>query len=148
VGLYRKLHPAIRRSIYRAGDQRPVFRIGGLTFGIILCNDSNFPEPARVMASQGATALFVPTNNGLPPERADVVAQARKVDVARAIENRMWIIRVDVAGRAADRVSYGSSCIVDPHGTVLQSARRLMEDLLVADLASCQKSRRPGETLG
>jgi len=25
------------------------------------------PIAARVMASQGATALFIPTNNGLPP---------------------------------------------------------------------------------
>jgi hypothetical protein len=40
-----------------------------------LCNDSNYPEPARIMASKGATALFVPTNNGLPPEKADVAAQ-------------------------------------------------------------------------
>ena len=46
----------------------------------------------------------------------------------------MWVIRADVAGRAGERVSYGSSGIVDPAGTVLQSARRLAEDLLVADI--------------
>jgi predicted amidohydrolase len=134
AGLYRKLHPAIRKSIYRAGDRFPVFKVGGLTFGIVICFDSNFPEPARLMASQGATALFVPTNNGLPPEKADVVGDARNADIARATENSMWVIRADVAGRTADRVSYGSSGIVDPDGTVLQSAQRLTEDLLVADL--------------
>jgi predicted amidohydrolase len=134
VGLYRKLHPAIRKSIYRAGDRIPVFWVGGLTFGIGICNDSNFPELARIMASQGATALFVPTNNGLPLEKADVVGDARNSDIARARENSMWVIRADVAGRTADLVSYGSSSIVDPDGTVFQSARRLTEDLLVADL--------------
>ncbi len=134
VGLYRKLHPAIRKSIYQAGDRTPVFRVDGLTFGIVICNDSNYPEPARVMASQGATALFVPTNNGLPLEKAEVVADARNADIARARENRVSVIRADVAGRTADLVSYGSSGIVDPEGTVLQSARRLTEDLLVADL--------------
>jgi 5-aminopentanamidase len=77
VGLYRKLHPAIRRSVYHAGDRMPVFRIGGLTFGIVICNDSNDPELARIMALQGATALFVPTNNGLPLDRADVSAEAK-----------------------------------------------------------------------
>lgn len=76
IGVYRKLHPAIRRSVYQAGDRTPVFRVGGLTFGILLCNDSNFPEPARRMAAQGATALFVPSNNGLPPEKAEVVEDA------------------------------------------------------------------------
>ena len=134
AGLYRKLHPAIRKSIYRAGDRTPVFAVCGLTFGIVICNDSNFSEPARLMASQGATALFVPTNCGLPPEKADVVADARNADIALARDNRVWVIRADVAGRTADRVSYGSSEIVDPEGTVLQSARRLTEDLLVADL--------------
>jgi len=136
AGLYRKLHPAIRKSIYRAGDQIPVFKVGGLTFGIVICNDSNFPEPARIMASQGATALFVPTNNGLPLERADVVGDARNAGIARARENSVWVIRADVAGRTADLVSYGSSGIVDPDGTVLQSARRLTEDLLVAELTT------------
>jgi 5-aminopentanamidase len=66
VGLYRKLYPAINKSVYEAGDKLPVFTVGDLTFGIIICNDSNYYEPARIMAAQGATALFVPTNNGLP----------------------------------------------------------------------------------
>jgi 5-aminopentanamidase len=74
VALYPKLYPAINRSVYDAGHRMPVFQIGRLTFGIVICNDSNYPEPARVMASQGATALFIPTNNGLPPEKADVAA--------------------------------------------------------------------------
>jgi predicted amidohydrolase len=134
VGLYRKLYPAIRKSIYRAGDRIPVFRVGDLTFGIVICNDSNYSEPARIMAAQGATALFVPSNNGLPLQKADVVDDARNVDIARAIENSVSVIRSDVAGRTADLVSYGSSGIVDPDGKVLQSAQRLSEDRLVADL--------------
>jgi 5-aminopentanamidase len=60
VGLYRKLYPAINRSVYEPGDRTPVFTVCGLTFGIIICNDSNFSGPARIMAARGATALFVP----------------------------------------------------------------------------------------
>jgi predicted amidohydrolase len=112
----------------------PVFQVGRLTFGIVICNDSNYPEPARVMASQGATALFIPTNNCLPPETADVAAHARNVDIALAIENNVCVVRADVAGRANGMVSYGSSGIVDPHGNVLQSAQQLTEELIVADL--------------
>lgn len=134
AGVYRKLHPAIRRSVYQAGEGMPVFTIGGLTFGILICNDSNFPELARSMASRGAAALFIPTNNGLPPDRPDVSADARKVDVALAMENGVSVIRADVAGRTADLVSYGSSGIVAPDGTVLQPARPLAEDLLVAEI--------------
>jgi len=134
AGIYRKQHPAIRKSIYRAGDAAPIFTIGGLTFGILVCNDSNYAEPARTMAAQGAKALFVPTNNGLPLDRADVVADARKADIALAQANHVWIVRADVVGRTAGLMSCGSSAIVNPDGVVVQSARRLSEDLLVADL--------------
>lgn len=145
AGVYRKLHPAIRKSIYQAGDKCPVFNAGGLTFGIVICNDSNYPEPARIMASLGATVLFVPTNNALPAEKADVIGYTRNADIALARENSMSIIRADVAGRTADLVSYGSSGIVDPDGTVLKSARRLAEDLLVVNLDT---TRVPGTASG
>ena len=132
AGVYRKLHPAIRQSMYRAGRHLPVFRVGAVTFGIAICNDSNFPELANQMASRGATVLFVPSNNALPPRKggAEVVAGARRVDVATAIANGMWVIRADVAGRAAELSSQGSSAIVDPTGTVVRSALAMSEDVI------------------
>lgn len=146
VGIYRKLYPAINRSVYEAGNRMPVFTVGGLTFGIIICNDSNYYEPARIMASQGATALFVPTNTGLPPTKAgpELVAEARNVDIARAIENSVSVIRADVAGRTESLVSYGSSGIVDRDGMVLQSARQLGADFIVADIKTSPREHRRG----
>jgi predicted amidohydrolase len=146
VGIYRKLYPAINKSIYEAGDKMPVFKIGDLVFGIIICLDSNYYEPARIMASQGATALFVPTNNGLPPTKArpQLVAHTRNVDVARAIENSVSVIRADVVGRTETLVSYGSSGIVDPDGMVLQSAPQLCPGLMVAEIETAPRERRRG----
>lgn len=146
VGIYRKLYPAINQSVYEAGDKMPVFTVGGLTFGIIICNDSNYYEPARIMAAQGAAALFVPTNNGLPPTKAgpELVAQARNADIARAIENSVSVIRADVAGRTESLVSYGSSEIVDPDGRVLQSACQLGADLIVAEIKTAPRQHRRG----
>jgi len=136
AGIYRKIHPAIRRSVYAAGSQIPVFRTGVLTFGAIICNDSNFPALAREIAAQGATVLFIPTNNGLPNERVSprLNEAARDVDVALARENRIWIVRADVAGRNAKLTSYGSSEIVDPDGIVVQQAGILSTDLLIAEI--------------
>jgi len=136
TGLYRKLHPAIRRSVYAAGSQTPVFRVDELTFGIVICNDSNYAEPARLIAAQGATALFVPTNNGLPAKRAhaELVVEARNADIATAFENRIWVIRADVAGHNDELMSDGSSEIVDPNGKIVRQARLHSVDLLVADI--------------
>jgi predicted amidohydrolase len=146
VGTYRKLYPAINRSVYSAGDKTPVFTVGGLTFGILICNDSNYYEPARIMASRGAAALFVPTNNGLPPTKAgpELVAEARNVDIARAVENSVYVIRADVTGRAEGLLSYGSSVIINPDGILLQSARQLGPDLIAADIKTAPRERRRG----
>ena len=43
AGVYRKMHPAIRRSVYEPGTAAPVFRAGELTFGIAICRDSTYP---------------------------------------------------------------------------------------------------------
>jgi 5-aminopentanamidase len=136
AGLYRKLYPARNRSVYNAGSEIPIFEAEGLTFGIVICNDSNYFEPARLMALRGAAALFIPTNNGLPHHRAysGLAAEARNCDIARAIENNMWVIRADVAGRNDELTSYGSSGIVDPNGMVLQSAQLLRDDLLTVEI--------------
>jgi predicted amidohydrolase len=134
VGIYRKRHPAIRRSVYSAGNESPVFSVGRLRFGIMICNDSNDPELATLMAARGAGVIFVPSNNSLPAERADVVALSRAADVARARDNQVMIVRADVAGRTADRVSFGSSAIVDARGTVLRAGTALSADILIAEV--------------
>jgi predicted amidohydrolase len=136
-GVYRKLHPAIRRSVYSPGSAAPVFLLGEFRFGIVICYDSTFSEPAKAMASQGATALFVPTNNGVPNSMAhpELVREARASDVAMAVENRMWVIRADVVGSNGELVSHGGSGIVDPNGKVVREANARRADLLVADLS-------------
>jgi predicted amidohydrolase len=136
VGLYRKIHPAIRRSVYAAGSQTPVFRAGDLTFGVVICNDSNYPELARVITAQGATVLFVPTNNSLPNERASpkLNVAARNVDITLAVENRIWVIRADVAGKNGGLTCYGSSEIIDPSGRLMQQALLQNTDMLVAEI--------------
>ena len=135
VGVYRKRYPAINRSVYVPGTASPIFKIGNLVFGIVICRDSTFPELARSMATRGATALFVPTNNALAPAKggADVVQHARRTDVSTARENVMSVIRADVAGRVDGLESYGSSTIVERDGTVVRVPKQLVPDLLIAE---------------
>ena len=134
LGIYRKRHPAIRRSVYSPGEQAPVFTIDGLTFGIMICNDTNHPELARALVARGARALFVPSNNALSPEKADVVRATHAVDIACARENGVPVVRTDVAGRAVDRVAFGTSIIVGAGGDVLRLASPFVEDMLVATI--------------
>jgi predicted amidohydrolase len=144
LGVYRKLHPAINRSVYERGSELPVFTVDGLTFGILICRDSTYSEPAIAMATRGATVLFVPTNNGLPPARGgvEIVAQARETDIGRAREHAISVVRADVTGRVDGLVSHGSSGIVNYDGTVLRTARPFDVDLIVADIEASSTSVR------
>ena len=136
TGIYRKVYPAINRSVYTPGRELPVFRTDGLTFGIVICNDSNYFEPAREMAAKGATALFIPTNNALPLARGHqgVADEARACDIARAVENAVWIVRADVAGRTSTHVAEGASGVVDPNGRIVCTAQRYAEDFLIVEI--------------
>jgi predicted amidohydrolase len=107
-----------------------------LAFGIVICHDSNYPDLARRMTAQRAAAFFIPTNNGLPNSRASIELNtaARSTDIALATENRVWVIRADVAGRNGKLTCFGSSEIVDPQGNVIREARLGTADLLVAEI--------------
>jgi 5-aminopentanamidase len=144
VGVYRKRHPAINRSVYEPGTATPIFKIGDLVFGVVICRDSTFSGLVRSMAFRGATALFVPTNNALLPTKggAEVAEHARQTDISRARENRISVVRADVAGRAGGLESYGSSAIVDPDGSTLLAARQMEPDLLVAEIQTAVPAAR------
>jgi 5-aminopentanamidase len=136
VGVYRKHHPAIRRSVYRAGDEAPVWTVDGVTFGVLLCRDSLFEEPARTLVARGATILFVPTNNGLPPAKggAELVDRAHACDVARATASGVAVVRADVAGADGGLVSHGSSGIVNRDWRVVATAGALAPGLVVGEI--------------
>ena len=136
LGIYRKMHPAINRSVYHAGVEAPVFTVGNVTFGVLICRDSLFSEPARLMVSRGAQVLLVPTNNGMPLTKGgeEIVVQARTCDVARALESSVPVVRADVAGNHDNLASYGSSGIVDRNGRIVSTARAMVAELVVSDV--------------
>jgi len=136
MGVYRKVYPAINKSIYTPGDQFPTFTIGTFKFGIIICNDTNYIEPARIMAAQGVAALFIPTNNALLPHRVNTMLRdfARNKHIAKAVENGISVISADVAGHYDNYTAYGCTNIIDANGTVIASSKPLVEDLLIANI--------------
>jgi predicted amidohydrolase len=139
VGLYRKLYPG-HRTAYGAGETLSVFTRGSTRFGIVICNDANYVEPARVLAARGAALLFMPLNNALPREVADAWrTRTRSNLIARAVENDLTVIAADVAGHQGGCVSYGGTAIVGPDGAILAESRPLAEDVVIADV----KTERP-----
>jgi deaminated glutathione amidase len=84
--------------------------------GMAVCYDIRFPELFRVMESQGAEVLSLPSAFTAPTGRAHWEILLR----ARAVENLSYVIASAQGGQHANgRETHGDSMIVDPWGHVL-----------------------------
>jgi predicted amidohydrolase len=134
LGRYRKLHlfDALgwveSDRLARSEVEYVTFPCGEFVVGVMTCYDLRFPELARVLVDDGATAVVVPSA---------WVAGEHKVDQwstlvrARAIENTSYVI---AAGQGPPEYS-GNSMIVDPFGVVVAQAGD-DDGVLVADITS------------
>lgn len=117
VASYRKIHLFSlmgEERFFNPGDSPALFEMSFGKAGLIICYDLRFPELPRMLAVSGAKALFVPAQ--WPGARRD---HWRALNIARAIENQMYVFAVNCVGRHKQNVFHGHSLIVDPWGQVL-----------------------------
>ncbi|MFC4768592.1 carbon-nitrogen family hydrolase [Effusibacillus consociatus] len=100
-----------------AGTAEGQIQIEGVPCATIICYDLRFPELTRKLALAGAKILFVPAE--WPHPR---LHHWRTLQVARAIENQMFVVSCNRVGRAGDTEFFGHSMVVDPWGEVLFEA--------------------------
>lgn len=122
VGHTEKIFPSFavgEREFIRPGDSLPVFKVGGLRFGVAICVDLLYPEIARSLALRGAQILFNPAN--IPKNR---ISLWRALVSARAAENTIFVVFINNTkslypdGREVN----GHSMVASPSGDVLLEA--------------------------
>ncbi|HEV3263496.1 MAG TPA: carbon-nitrogen hydrolase family protein [Gemmataceae bacterium] len=129
------------QPFHKQGREFPVFEHKALKFGIVICADGGYVEPARILALKGARVIFSPHFNYIRPR--DLLAHFRHVrsdHVARAVENCVYFVRGNNVVLGKDEsiryegVGYGDSYIVDPYGEIVVRSRRQQEDFIAADI--------------
>jgi len=130
IGKYSKNYLVYK--YFKRGLDFPVFECDGVTFGVIICKDSSFMEPARIEAMRGAQIIFSPHFNRMPPENVDHhVRRVRNHHVARAVENGCWVVRSNVIWHHdGEKVGVGDSFILNDLGETVCSAGLLTETIL------------------
>jgi Carbon-nitrogen hydrolase len=127
-----------RQSWEKQGREFPVFQHGDVKFGVVICSDGGYIEPARIFAAKGAKIIFAPHNNYVDKEYLlEHYRTVRSDHTARAVENSVYFVRGNnyvPKDPKADRVGYGDSYIVDPYGEIVARARQFEEDFVFADL--------------
>ncbi|MFD6904889.1 carbon-nitrogen hydrolase family protein [Streptomyces sp. NPDC060077] len=123
--------------------------LDGLTVGLMICYDVEFPENVRAHALAGTDLLLVPTAQMHPFQFV-----AESVVPVRAFENQMYIAYVNRVGQEGDLEFVGLSTLAAPDGVVRARAGRT-EELVIGDadpvlLAASRENnpylrdRRPG----
>ncbi|MGW7529353.1 carbon-nitrogen hydrolase family protein [Streptomyces sp. NPDC054783] len=149
---YRKTHlfGCFERDHFTPGEQ-PVVQaeLNGLTVGLMICYDVEFPENVRAHALAGTDLLVVPTAQMHPFQ---FVAEA--LVPVRAWENQMYVAYVNRVGQEGEFEFVGLSVLAGPDGIARARAGRA-EQLVFADadpasLAASREAnpylqdRRPG----
>jgi predicted amidohydrolase len=85
IGTHRKTHLTYAERALEGldfGDTQEVFDLDVGKVGILICFENYFPEPARIMAAQGAQLLLYPLagDNKLPSGQWETKFQARAID--------------------------------------------------------------------
>jgi predicted amidohydrolase len=140
LGHYSKCTAYMR--FHRQGREFPVFEHKGLKFGVVICSDGGYIEPARLLALQGAKVIFAPHFNYISQQGLiGHFMHVRADHTARAVENMVYFVRGNnvSAGKEEcingyDGVGYGDSYIIDPWGEIMVRSRRHQEDFIFADI--------------
>jgi predicted amidohydrolase len=127
---------------HQPGHQFPVFERNGVKFGVIICADGGFIEPARILALKGARIIFAPHYNYIPMRGLiQHFMHVRHDHIARAVENMVHFVRANNVGVGEEKgitaykgQAYGDSYIIDPFGETVIQSRRLKEQFLFADV--------------
>ncbi|MFJ3494541.1 carbon-nitrogen hydrolase family protein [Streptomyces sp. NPDC086091] len=128
---YRKTHlygPFEHRHFTPGGQLVVQADLGGLTVGLLICYDVEFPENVRAHALAGTDLLVVPTALMHP---YPVVAES--LVPVRALENALYVAYVNRVGVEAEFDFLGLSVLAGPDGVARARAGR-EEELVLADV--------------
>ena len=114
---YRKIHLFSllgEERFFQPGDQAQSWEMSFGRAAMIICYDLRFPELTRTLAVNGVRALFVPA--AWPEARG---GHWRTLNMARAIENQIFVFAVNCVGKHGKNIFHGHSLAIDPWGRIL-----------------------------
>jgi len=122
---------------FMQGDRCPVYRLGGLNFGINICEDIWHKDgPLRLQARAGAELIV---NINASPYSMGKLTRRTSMLRERTVDSSVTVAYLNTVGGQDEIVFDGASIIVDEAGRTVARAGQFREELLVADL-------RPGRS--
>jgi len=121
--------PFEEKIFFDEGESIKVFNTQYGKIGIIVCYDLFFPELCKAYSLQGADIIIC-----LSATPSVNRKYFETLIPARAIENTVFIIYVNIVGTQGDLTFWGGSQVYDPLGNLVVKAPYFKESLTVCDL--------------
>ncbi|HQR11615.1 MAG TPA: NAD+ synthase [Casimicrobiaceae bacterium] len=118
------------RRYFTPGNSPCVFDVDGICFGLVICEDIWFPEPAAHAQVAGAQVLVVA--NGSPFHTRQQVLR-REQAAARAGETGLPIVYVNRMGGQDELVFDGASFVLDADGALAQQLPAWHETVAIVE---------------
>ncbi len=129
-GVYSKNHLfGDEPKFFVSNGEYPVFDTKYGKIGVMICCDNNFPEPARILALNGAEIIFMPAAWRI--QEADLW---KLLISSHACENNVFIAAANTYCEMDDLYLFGHSKIVDPRGIILCESEKKGSDVLVQEI--------------
>ncbi|MGB9113437.1 MAG: NAD+ synthase [Acidimicrobiales bacterium] len=109
----------------------PLFVIGGVPIGVVICEDAWEPAPIGELAQRGATLITV---SNASPYRVGARTERLVVLRARAAESHRPIAYVNLVGGQDELIFDGGSVVIDHGGEIVASAPQFREGVVAVDL--------------
>jgi predicted amidohydrolase len=144
LGVQRKHY--LYHNYFTSGTSFSALQSKGITFGIVICLDTNYFEPARLLALQGATILFSPMCNRVALDHPYATRPNYYSHfVARSFENRCWLVTADwIWPNDGTSIAPGHSVIYNHDGQEVDRSKALEEQLLLHDIPTSQLLHEKG----
>jgi N-carbamoylputrescine amidase len=134
LGIQRKHY--LYHHYFTPGNAFVPFFSKGICFGVIICLDTVYFEPARLLALQGAAVLFSPMCNKVSLDHPFAKRPVYYSHfVARSFENRCWLITADWVWQNDGNMSCpGHTIIYDPDGQEITRSQEGKEEWLIVNI--------------
>jgi NAD+ synthase (glutamine-hydrolysing) len=117
---------------FRAGDECPVYVIGGINIGVNICEDIWYESgPATTQAYAGAEVIV---NISASPYHFGKAGSRERMIATRAADNVAIFAYNNLVGGQDELVFDGHGLILDEKGQLITRGKQFQEDLIIADL--------------
>ena len=118
---------------FQSGARAPVYKLGGVIFGVNICEDIWYPgDPTRRQALLGDAQIII--NISSSPYYASKIGSRERMLMTRAKDNSVNVVFCNMVGGQDELVFDGNSVVIGETGSIIARAKSFEEDLLIADI--------------